>query len=793
MTLADILAQLQSRLDRVIRAIAPTDTLGRTNSVAFRIGLAVVLLGLVSGFATYLILTGLTAIQPTNAVVVRLLLVNIAMVLAMAVVVGFEVWRLLKARRNQAAGARLHVRIVALFSLIAVLPAITIAVFASASLNRALDRLFSKGTEQIISNSMSVAEEYLQEHGQVIRADVVPMAKDIDDAAAVFTSNPKQFETVLFGQANLRNLPVAYVIDGSGAIRIAAANPQKLPFNKPSPALLSEATSGDVVMVPPGRTNQVGAIKKLANIPDAYLYVSREVNPKVLNQLRQTQASVLEYRRLEERRAGTQFAFGFMHLQLALTLLLASVWMGMWFANNLVTPIRRLIGAAQKVSEGNLDVRVPYRATEADLAQLSATFNKMTDELRKQRNELVATNSQLNERRRFIEAVLGGVTAGVIGIDDAGMITLVNPSALELLDRTETDLVGHGLPEAIAQFAPALEKAREQEPRERLQEQIEMTVKGAERHFAVQVLREHSANRDYGFVLTFDDVTGLVTAQRSAVWADVARRIAHEIKNPLTPIQLSAERLRRKYSSVIKEDREVFDRCTETIIRQVGDLGRIVDEFSSFARLPKAQMEPQDIRNVVREVVFLFQNGNPDIDFSAAVPGKPLVMLCDRRLIGQAVTNLVKNATEAIQSVRDQDPPEPGFRGHISISIARAGDDAVITVIDNGIGLPKKDRARLIEPYRTTRAKGTGIGLAVVQKVTEQHGGVLKLEDAPITSVRKHGAAVSMVLPIRGAEAAKTVNGNGSAEHAPRLPETAERPQRPPLTGSGQESGRSER
>jgi two-component system nitrogen regulation sensor histidine kinase NtrY len=501
-----------------------------------------------------------------------------------------------------------------------------------------------------------------------------------------------------------------------------------------------------VVIIKPGRTNQVGAVKKLTGIPDAYLYVARTVSGTVLDQLRATEESVRDYRELNKRRDGTELSLGLMYATIALTLLLSSVWAGMWFANQLVAPIRRLITAAQDVSRGNLDVQVPVRLDEGDLGHLSTIFNRMTGELRKQRADLVNANQTIDERRRFTETVLSGVSAGVLGLDTDGKVTIANPSAQRLLGRSEEALIAHPLADVVPELGQRL-AAIAQSKRDRLVDQVDLTVAGNERHFAVQVTRETGKTSDYGFVVTFDDITELVTAQRSSAWSDVARRIAHEIKNPLTPIQLSAERLRRKYGPVIQQDREVFDRCTETIIRQVGDLGRMVDEFSSFARIPKPVMEPHDIREIVKDAVFLFQVSNPQIDFELVAPDEPVVMAVDRRLLGQALTNLIKNATEAVGAAAEQADRPADYKGRIEASVALDDGKLVIGVTDNGVGLPKKDRSRLVEPYVTTRAKGTGIGLAVVLKVTEQHGGQLKLEDAPARDGESAGASVKLVLP----------------------------------------------
>jgi two-component system nitrogen regulation sensor histidine kinase NtrY len=433
------------------------------------------------------------------------------------------------------------------------------------------------------------------------------------------------------------------------------------------------------------------------------------------------------------------------------------------------------MGAAQQISQGNLDVGVKTTPADGDLAVLGSTFNTMTSELKSQRDALVGANTTLDERRRFMEAVLSGVTAGVVGVDADGTITLVNRSAEELLGAKEKNLTGKPLADIVPEFGALMKRAQKQGKR-LVTDQVSLLRGGSERNFAVRVTTEGTAQQAQGYVVTFDDITELVSAQRSTAWADVARRIAHEIKNPLTPIQLSAERIRRKYGDSITKDRDVFDQCTDTIIRQVSDIGRMVDEFSAFARMPKPVMEQNDIREIVREAVFLFQVSRPEINFELDLPEKPAVMLSDRRLLTQAVTNLVKNASEAIDTAMEAEP-ERTEKGHIVAKVRTKGDRLQITVIDNGCGLPKENRQRLVEPYMTTRAKGTGLGLAIVQRITEQHGGTLQLADPPRRNGKIQGASVRMDLPIREMDELSTATeasaGNG-ARHETKTPEAAE-------------------
>jgi two-component system nitrogen regulation sensor histidine kinase NtrY len=772
------LATMKSRLAGASPA-APLDpaleggpALPGTSDRAFWIGLGVVSLSVISGLATYLILTGLTPIVPRNDVVLTALIINVLLVVAMVAVIAWQMIGLWRAWKGKVAGARLHARIVALFSVIAALPALLLAIAATTTFSRALDSWFNQQTMAIVQNSLQVGNAYLLEHGQVIRTDIVNMARDLDDAAPLIAGDAAKFRELMIGQASLRDLPATYVIDSKGNVKVAVLEDNRIPYVAPPAHLIRAADAGQVPLLMPlklqglesegitydllphhlvrdAQRGRVAALTKLHNYPDSYLYVARGVDPAVVRHLRQTNEGVAAYEELKRARGGLQLAHGLLYFMISLTALLAAIWVGLWFAGLLVAPIRRLISAAQEVARGNLNVELPIRRGEGDLRRLSMNFNTMTQELERQRTDLVTANSQLTERRQFMEAVLAGVSAGVIGLDGQGRITLASRSAQRLLARDEADLVGRHLAEAVPEFAGLLKDKADQGSPARAQQQVTLVINGDERNFAVRLTGQAPEQAAHGSVVTFDDVTELVAAQRTSAWADVARRIAHEIKNPLTPIQLSAERIRRKYGKVITEDRETFDRCTETIIRQVGDVTRMVDEFSAFARSPKPQMEMQDIREVVRAAVLDRQMSGADIAFETKVGKEPIIVSCDRRLISQAVINLVKNGQEAIQSYAESPNREPGWSGRIETVVRRNGDHVDIEIIDNGGGLPKHNRNRLLEPYVTTKgAKGTGLGLAIVQKSVEQHNGVLSLEDAPPGPGRTHGALLRITLPL---------------------------------------------
>jgi two-component system, NtrC family, nitrogen regulation sensor histidine kinase NtrY len=719
---------------------------------AFWVGLTTVGLSMLSALGSYLILTGLTPFAPRNEFVWAALAINVSLILAMLAIIAWQAAGLVKAWKERVPGARLHTRIVALFSVIAAIPAILLAVAATTTFSRSLDGWFSTRTRAIVENSYDVAKAYVEEHGQIIRTDVANMVRDINGLSDTVKTNPDEFQKQLIGQAGLRDLPAAYIIDAEGVPSVMAIDDPKLAYVVPPPSVVKLAEAGQVPLLMPEDSYRVSAIAKIESLPGKYLYVARGVSAKVIGHLQRTEQNAEEYNRLRKSRSGLKIAHGLIYFMISTTALLAAIWAGMWFAGRFVAPIRRLIAGAQEVSRGNLLIELPEKRGEGDLRRLSETFNHMTRELKGQQDTLKSTNAELVERQNFMEAVLSGVSAGVIGLDSDDRITLLSRAAERLLGISRSDAIGRPLIDVIPEFAPVLEGDDEPSLKSKGQIEVKRQVGDDERTFAVKITSEQGVqgtDGDVGSVVTFDDVSELVQAQRTSAWADVARRIAHEIKNPLTPIQLSAERLRNKFGKQVSDNRELFDQLTQTIERQTGQIKSMVDEFASFARMPQPVMADQDLRLAVQEPAILFREGNKDIDFSVQIPDAPVRARFDIRLISQAVTNLIKNATEAIEGFGEAQGRPAGYRGDIEVRLVPSADRVAIEVIDNGIGLPKQNRARLLEPYVTTRAKGTGLGLAIVQKIVEQHGGTLALEDAPLNEKRTRGALVRLTLPVK--------------------------------------------
>ncbi|WP_460078190.1 sensor histidine kinase NtrY-like [Roseibium sp. LAB1] len=711
-----------------------------------RMGLAIILLALVSIGVTFVILMGLTSIDPTRDVITVAMTINGALAAILVGVIAFEILKLWQARRRGRAAARLHVRVVALFSVVAAVPAVLMAILAAITLDRGLDRWFEDRTRQIIDNALTVAQAYLQEHARVLRGDLIAMTNDIDRAKAVYEFEPTRFDQFFSTQVSLRGILAAFILNENGEVvtRVVLDPNAEVPL--PPADSFFKAKSGDPILIAPGSSNLVGGVMKLSAYDNFYLYAVRAIDPRVVEYLRLAETGASQYQQMENSRFGVQVAFALVYLGVALVLLLSAIWIGFGFANRLVSPIRTLISAADEVSKGNLVVKVPTEKSGGDLANLGETFNKMTGQLLGQRDALLAANEQIDRRRRFNEAVLSGVSTGVIGVDDEASIMLINRSALELLQLDEVQILNKSLVEVVPELYDCISAVLKNDNEKLPETQIEITRGGRLRSINVRITREQSTRREHGFVVTLDDITDLVSAQRNSAWADVARRIAHEIKNPLTPIQLSAERIRRRYGKRIEEDREVFDQCIDTIVRQVGDIGQMVDEFSSFARMRKPKKTPGDLREAVRDAAFMQSVANPEISVTADVPSSPVKAVFDARLVGQALTNVVKNAAEAVSARTGDDLP----KGKVTVHLRGEADDGsgriVIDVIDNGIGLPEENRSRLLEPYMTTREKGTGLGLAIVRKILEDHGGGIELLDAPKTNPEDTGTLVRLTL-----------------------------------------------
>jgi two-component system nitrogen regulation sensor histidine kinase NtrY len=712
-----------------------------------RFGPLVVGAALLLAVTTFVVFAGFTPLIPTPFVVLCIFCGNALIIFILLVLIGLEARNLIAAGRAGRAGARLHVRVVALFTLVAAIPALVTAVVATVSLERSLNPVFMKDIKTFINETTEASHLYRESQCRSLLRDAALTASDLSQSARLLRSDPALRHDYLTTRAQLLGLSVALIMKSDGSIEDRATGSDPAQIATPEASDFADANKSEPLCLLLADGKVFVALRPIQGLDDTFVYAGRAIDPFSERFSRDAADVVTTYTAFEGARRNIEIGFGIMFVLLALTMIFSAVWLGLTFANQLVAPIRRLIRATDEVASGNLYVQVPTRRSEGDLGHLGDTFNKMTLELSQQQNRLVAANTLNDERRAFTEAVLSGVPAGVVGIDKNGVVTVSNAAAERLLGSAQSgqSLVGSAIEGVLPALTPILQEARSMRLRLH-QGQVKLQRDGRERLLNARVT-SNPQRADQGSVITLDDITDLVSAQRTAAWADVARRIAHEIKNPLTPIQLSAERLKRRYGRLIVEGRDVFDQCTDTIIRQVDDIKRMVDEFSSFARMPKARPMRDDLVDCVRQVLFLMRLGRPDIAIEDNLPGEPLFAQFDRRLVSQALTNVVKNASEGIDAL------DGGARGKGRIVVAMdTGPDAVlsISVSDNGKGFPAEDRDKLTEPYVTTRAEGTGLGLPIVIKILEDHGGAVELLDGLPRDDGGRGAQVRLRLPIVG-------------------------------------------
>ncbi len=711
---------------------------GARFGVARKLAFAVAVAAFGAALATYTVLSRKPPDDPDPDTVLILLNVDLALLLILVGLVGWRIVRSWGERRRGSAGSRLMIRLVVLFSLVAATPAIVVAVFSAMFFNLGIQAWFSERVRTALKESLAVTSAYLDEHQQSIRADVVAMVGDLNRQAPVFATNPALLKRALVAQSALRSVPEAIIYEGnSGRVLASSSLSFSLRADRPPDWAVEKARAGEIAILTNPADDRVRALVMLDRVNDTYLYVGRFVEGKVLGHVRRTTEAVEEYQRLEGKSSGLQISFFMLFAVVALLLMAAAVWLGLMFAGQLARPISALISAAENVRRGDLSARVPEGPVGDELGTLTRAFNRMTGQLQAQRSELVEANRQLDSRRRFTETVLAGVSAGVIGLDRDGRIDLPNRSASELLLADLSGLRGQSLATAVPEMAELLQSAQAR-PDRLLQAEIKVRRDGSMRTLLVRIAAERAGHETIGYVVTFDDITELQSAQRKAAWSDVARRIAHEMKNPLTPIQLSAERLKRRFANAIGDDREVFETCTDTIIRHVDDIGRMVDEFSAFARMPAPKMARVNLTTLCREALFLQSSAHQDVEYGFDPPDAPVYLRCDSRQIAQCLTNLLQNAADSILDQQAASDTK-SLRGKITLSVRQEDERVIVSVQDNGKGIPLELRDQLTEPYVTTRAKGTGLGLAIVKKIMEDHNGGLLLEN-----VEEGGARVSL-------------------------------------------------
>jgi len=724
--------------------------------IATYVNIGLICLAPVLALVTYLILGPIDQGRESNLLRV-ILLCDLLYLLALTSLVMQRVMQIVALRRQKSAGSQLHLRLTGVFSAMSLLPTATVAVFAVLSINMGFEAWFSDRVQGVIADSLEAAQAYEQEQVRGLKEDIAALASDLETYRRTAINDPQLLRQRLSdAQENVqRGLKEAFIIDDTGDLILRGNRSYLFDYEEPSSELIQTAIR-EIVIIPDIPNNELRALTYLNGFGTYFLLVSRVIDGNLFALLDETQAAGQFYQQLESQRGASLFRFGIIYLIFAVLLIAASVFAALFFAERLSRPIGRLTGAAQKVGEGALDTRVVEEEGNDEISHLSKYFNQMTQQLEKQRETLLENTEQIELRRRMFDSVLSSVTSGVLGLDAEGKVSFVNKSAERLLGGHEI-LENSHLSVAVPEFFPLFERLT-QTKNESLQEELKTVQAGRLENLLVRVGRRRNEKGQLeGYVIAFDDVTDLVSAQRSAAWGDVARRIAHEIKNPLTPIQLSAERIRRKFAPKLSEESDDLERMTDVIVRQTSDLRHIIDEFSKFARLPQPKKSKEDLIPIVKAAVLLQENGQPNINFVSKIPQNSLVINIDATMISQALTNLLKNAGEAIDTRRDK--LGGTIAGEIHVGVEQVGDNVQVIIDDNGIGLPQ-DRARLFEPYVTTRDKGTGLGLAIVKKIVEEHGGTLSLEDAPSFDAAPYfGARVVMSLPFLSEEQDENTKG----------------------------------
>ena len=710
------------------------------------INTCLIILGPLLAVATYLFLGPFNG-AGQSAWLRFFLLLDLVYVLLIVGIVLVRILYVLSQRRSRLAGSKLHFRLASVFTTMSLLPTITVAVFATISINLGLEAWFSDRVQSVVGTSLSASRSYADEQQAALIDDIRSVAEHLQNFKKnkALTEDDELRNELASRQIELqRGLKEAFILDGSGNIELRGERSYLFDFEKPNEQDLSQALT-DVVLIDDFNNNELRALIHLKGFGDRYLYLTREVDGTLFNLIDETQKTAVLYQQMENDRTAYLLNFAVLYFALALLLIVSSVLFALWFAERLSKPIGRLAAAANRVGAGELTTQVIEEEGDDEIAQLGRYFNQMTKQLKHQRDTLVKNTEQIEERRRLFDSVLSSVTSGVIVLNPDGDINFINNSANELLNFSKKEAMENQLnyifPEANTLFTKLKSSGADN-----LQSEIKLVRSGRLENFLVRMAPMNEEAKITGYVVVFDDITNLVSAQRSAAWGDVARRIAHEIKNPLTPIQLSAERIKKKFGPLLSHDSNTLNQMVDVITRQTDDIRRIVDEFSKFARMPELKLKNEDICALVESVISLQQAGQPTIVINFSKPKTPLIISIDATLLNQAITNLLKNAGEAIE-IRKEKKQNPDEEGIISVSLIDKSEVVLIEISDNGIGWPQ-DRSRLFEPYVTTRDKGTGLGLAIVKKIVEEHGGVLKLEDSsPSKNSQIVGASISIEIP----------------------------------------------
>jgi two-component system nitrogen regulation sensor histidine kinase NtrY len=690
-----------------------------------------VVLSLLAVAGTMVLFTSNPPFGPSPRSIVLMLVLDTTLLLLLAVTITRHLLRL----RERQGGSRLHSRLVTLFSSVAVVPSVVVIIFSVLLLNMGIEEWFSKRVRTALSASLAVAEAYLGEHQKIIQGDVKAMANDLNQNAFDLMGDPQKFANFLRTQLLLRSLSEVTVFDSNQTI-IARAG---LVADREAPLLLTktlldEARKGDLVITTNAERDRVYAIIQLSQFVDAFLYVARPIDPLVLNHTQATKKAAQAYQAADANRSFLQYGVLIVIAVVGLLLLLVAVSVGLRLAGKIVNPIRQLATASLQIQAGEMKTRVAIPKADDEIKDLSLAFNTMMDYIDEQRDVLLAMNEAMQERRHFIETMFQTLSSGVIVLDSKQKIQMMNMPARTFLG---CDLLDPVLDITLERLLPEIFPLRSGE------HQITLERAGRKRKLLARIAHQKDTG---GMVISLDDMTELSQAQRVAAWSDVAKTLAHEIKNPLTPIQLSTERLQRRFNRLDLGDAEktMLAECTATILRQTDNIIRLVNEFSSFARIPTPQKREENLGALVSEVLALYQNSYPWLTITFLKLDAPVMFSCDAGLMRQLLTNLVKNALESIQE-RHGNTPQIAT---LSCFLKHDETGIFLVIEDNGTGFDTvHDLSTFFQPYRTTKAMGTGLGLSIVQKIVDEHGGNIAVSNICDADGQTQGARVVLTFP----------------------------------------------
>ena len=689
--------------------------------------------------------------ETTSTILLRnLLLLDLIYVLIIAGLVAVRITRLILLRRSRTSGSRLHTRLTKVFTLIALLPTIIVAIFATISINFGLEGWFSSNVQKVVENSMMAAKAYENEQKQYLVNDLNYLANVLNSEISKNKLIEEGYIRNILGKYQPNSISESFIIDFAGVIKLRGERSYLFDFEKISKADIDKAISGEIVIIKDWPTNEFRALKKLTEYNNRLLYVSRIVDGNILQLLDETQDTVLLYQQIENDRYGLLFKFGLLYIAFSLVMILLAVWIALWFAERLSKPVGRLAEAARKVGSGDFDIKVMEENTKDEIAFLSRVFNRMTNRLKNQRNKLLKNNKMVEHQREFLEAIISGVKGGIISINKEEKIEIINIAAKLILKlKKDKNFVNQKISKVVKEFNPIIKKVKKLDL-DFLSEELIINQKNESLHILLRVSKRYIDNKiNMGFILTFDDITDLISAQRNAAWVDVAKRIAHEIKNPLTPIKLSAEQLKKKVFSKSNISELNIAEYSEMIIRQTEVLQRIVDEFSQFARMPEPQKKVINVNELVKSAVLLQKAVHNDIKFNLHLNDLSSNIFGDSAMLSQALTNLLKNSAESINLSKNKTINNEKKIGIIDIFTDSNSNFLEIKIIDTGVGLDNKI-TNFFEPYVTTKKNGTGLGLAIVRKIIEQHDGSLNVYNSNnlLHKTFDKGAIAVIKLPL---------------------------------------------